>query len=324
MEKYTYLFTLIALLILNGCDDTKVKPKPKAAFHADKTLIDQGETIYFTDDSENNPTIWVWDFGDGSEYSYAQNPSHTYTEAGTFTVTLGISNDDGDEDYLTKTNYITVNEVLTDVTFNNPVFTDIYVTIGATTKTIAPGGTATFYGLSGSYVSFDAYTSGKTSTGTQVGLRLTWNNYISLTGGTVNHTLNVGSDYFFIYIRNYGTHVLNNLYVNYGLSSQTYDNILIPNDNVNYSIGYYRAYTNSNVRMYYQDSPSNYVYWNQGSNFILPWTDNQYYELWSNLKTSQAIGPADDISVSAGLLIPSLPTIEKKFSDKNTINHYCK
>lgn len=48
-------------------------------------------TIEFTDTSEGNPTQWLWDFGDGNQ-STDQNPTHTYTEGGPYTITLAASN----------------------------------------------------------------------------------------------------------------------------------------------------------------------------------------------------------------------------------------
>jgi len=47
--------------------------------------------VSFTDISTNNPTSWWWDFGDES-YSDEQNPTHTYTELGNYTVTLTATN----------------------------------------------------------------------------------------------------------------------------------------------------------------------------------------------------------------------------------------
>ena len=61
----------------------------------------------FTDLSTNAPTTWSWNFGDGGT-STAQNPSHTYTTAGTYTVTLTATNAFG-SDGETKIGYITVN-----------------------------------------------------------------------------------------------------------------------------------------------------------------------------------------------------------------------
>lgn len=48
--------------------------------------------VQFTDTSEGNPTSWVWDFGDGSTLSTDQNPTHTFTGVGPYTVTLAASN----------------------------------------------------------------------------------------------------------------------------------------------------------------------------------------------------------------------------------------
>jgi PKD repeat protein len=63
-------------------------------------------TIQFTDTSLNLPTSWKWDFGDGTS-SNQQNPSHTYTAPGTYTVNLTVSNGI-DSDSEVKTAYITV------------------------------------------------------------------------------------------------------------------------------------------------------------------------------------------------------------------------
>jgi PKD repeat protein len=63
-------------------------------------------TVNFTDQSSGSPTSWSWNFGDGGT-STAQNPSHTYTSAGTFTVSLTVTNSCG-SDGETKTGYITV------------------------------------------------------------------------------------------------------------------------------------------------------------------------------------------------------------------------
>ena len=49
-----------------------------------------GQVVTFEDVSKGNPSTWSWVFGDGGT-SLSQNPSHTYTTPGTFTVNLAIS-----------------------------------------------------------------------------------------------------------------------------------------------------------------------------------------------------------------------------------------
>ncbi len=50
-----------------------------------------GQTVQFTDTSGGPPTSWHWNFNDGST-STVQNPNHTFTAAGTYNVTLVVSN----------------------------------------------------------------------------------------------------------------------------------------------------------------------------------------------------------------------------------------
>jgi len=64
-------------------------------------------TVQFTNSSVNCDDF-VWDFGDGSPTSTQKNPTHTYTQNGSFTVTLtGNSNGCG-TDIKTKQNYINI------------------------------------------------------------------------------------------------------------------------------------------------------------------------------------------------------------------------
>ena len=63
-------------------------------------------TVNFTDQSTNNPTSWLWQFGDGST-SNQRNPSHTYTQLGNFTVQLQVTNANGTDTEL-KIDFITV------------------------------------------------------------------------------------------------------------------------------------------------------------------------------------------------------------------------
>lgn len=79
---------------------------PVADFTADVVSGVAPLTVNFTDLSTNTPTSWLWNFGD-TNTSGAQNPSHTYNNPGTYTVTLTATNAAA-SDTETKTNYITV------------------------------------------------------------------------------------------------------------------------------------------------------------------------------------------------------------------------
>ena len=60
--------------------------------------------VQFTDTSTGAPASWTWDFGDGGT-SGVQNPSYTYTKAGTYTAKLTVTNAGGST---TKTATVTV------------------------------------------------------------------------------------------------------------------------------------------------------------------------------------------------------------------------
>jgi len=64
---------------------------PVANFTAASTTTDFTSPVYFTDTSLNTPQSWYWEFGDGST-STEQNPLHTYTAYGTYTVNLTVTN----------------------------------------------------------------------------------------------------------------------------------------------------------------------------------------------------------------------------------------
>ncbi|MCP4584190.1 MAG: S8 family serine peptidase [candidate division Zixibacteria bacterium] len=80
---------------------------PNAEFSGNPVSGYSPLAVDFTDLSTQDPTSWDWDFGDGIGYSSARNPSYTYDNAGTYTVSLTAANAYG-SDTETKINYITV------------------------------------------------------------------------------------------------------------------------------------------------------------------------------------------------------------------------
>lgn len=81
-----------------------------ADFTGNPTTVNVGGTVAFRDASTGNPTSWSWTFQGGNpSTSTSQNPSVVYSTAGTYNVSLTIS-DGTSEDTETKNAYITVNE----------------------------------------------------------------------------------------------------------------------------------------------------------------------------------------------------------------------
>lgn len=85
----------------NGCavngavDVNSMNTPPIAAFTADVESGCAPLTVNFTDNSTNFPQTWTWDF-DGTTSS-EQNPSHIFSEPGTYNVSLTVSNLDGND-----------------------------------------------------------------------------------------------------------------------------------------------------------------------------------------------------------------------------------
>ncbi len=78
---------------------------PEANFIYDEGIACMGD-ISFIDQSQHLPTSWLWDFGDGTT-STLQNPVHHYSQSGTYTVSLTVTNSFGN-DQLVKTDVIDI------------------------------------------------------------------------------------------------------------------------------------------------------------------------------------------------------------------------
>ena len=76
-----------------GGGGSSVAP-PVAGFVFSPGSPTAGQTVSFTDASTGSPATWLWTFGDGST-STAQNPTRTFTQPGTYAVTLVASNAGG-------------------------------------------------------------------------------------------------------------------------------------------------------------------------------------------------------------------------------------
>ncbi|HIC95607.1 TPA: PKD domain-containing protein, partial [Candidatus Bipolaricaulota bacterium] len=79
---------------------------PRADFTFSPASPTLADTIQFTDrstdpDGDETLSSWSWDFGDG-ETSTERNPTHTYAKAGTYTVKLKVTDNEGASDTVSK------------------------------------------------------------------------------------------------------------------------------------------------------------------------------------------------------------------------------
>jgi PKD repeat protein len=82
---------------------------PLAQFYTEERLICAGSSVVFTDGSFNGvPSTYSWSLpGATPEQSSEANPTVTYNTPGTYSVTLEVSNAQGNDSY-TETDYVTV------------------------------------------------------------------------------------------------------------------------------------------------------------------------------------------------------------------------
>ncbi len=106
--KHLALFVVL-LLTIAGCyqgPQPDLIPPPTADFTADNPKGQAPLTVRFTCSSTGDITHRHWDYGDG-QFSTELSPSHTYTLAGEYTVSLTVMGPGG-SDVETKTGYISV------------------------------------------------------------------------------------------------------------------------------------------------------------------------------------------------------------------------
>lgn len=161
------------------------------------------------------------------------------------------------------------NRIETTLTYKNNTMTPVSLIANGNSTTLPAGGTVVLKGNPGDPVSGSANTKGV------LGKTIIWTLSGSFGESDKIVDIDVSSQYFFLAITNNGAYTLSDVYVNYGLTSQTYDAVNIPNDGTTYGLGYYEAYTNSNAR-----AESTLYYWDWNLN--LPFTANQLANLAVN------------------------------------------
>ncbi|MEI7595891.1 MAG: PKD domain-containing protein [Bacteroidota bacterium] len=98
---------------IHGCTATTTRhvtmSLPNANFSADIMEGCAPLSVNFTDASNSNYPItnWNWDFGDGNN-STQQNPNHIYSDSGSYSVTLIVTDGNGCQNSITLADYIEV------------------------------------------------------------------------------------------------------------------------------------------------------------------------------------------------------------------------
>jgi PKD repeat protein len=98
-----WLSPLVLVMLFSGCSKDK-GPSITAAFSTNSDSVQVYDTVYFTNES-TNAKFYQWDFGDKGN-SIVENPSHVYTTAGSYTVSLRAIGDNGSDSTASVINII--------------------------------------------------------------------------------------------------------------------------------------------------------------------------------------------------------------------------
>lgn len=110
-----------------ACSVTVIAPAEILALTTNKenvSICDEEPSVTFTANTGGSePFSYQWDFGDGQSSTEA-SPSHTYTQMGTYTVTLTLTNDAGSDSRTTTMNVTEEGCFDCDISEMNTVFFD--------------------------------------------------------------------------------------------------------------------------------------------------------------------------------------------------------
>ncbi|NOT49750.1 MAG: PKD domain-containing protein [Chitinophagaceae bacterium] len=120
------IYTVTLIVTNGGCADTTTRAvnavNENPVFDADRTLACKTADINFHVSNINTANIvsYAWDFGDGgTAVVNLPDVTHTYTNAGTYTVTLVTTDVNNCTNTVTRTNYIRINGPVADFSATN-------------------------------------------------------------------------------------------------------------------------------------------------------------------------------------------------------------
>ncbi len=174
MKKFLTLLLITGIAVyLNSCSkNNPLQVTPKACFSFSPTTIKTGDAVTFSSSCSANAASFAWDFGDGGTSTDA-SPSHTYTTAGDFTVSLTVKDAAGLSNQTTQTLTVAQGTVPPtthsgDITASetwaegvHEITGEVYVDNGAT-LTIAPGAIVKFDQNTGIFIGYNSGTAGST------------------------------------------------------------------------------------------------------------------------------------------------------------------
>ena len=169
------------------------------------------------------------------------------------------------------------------VVVKNSIYSDISYKDNSNSKTIEPELSVILRDVETDY-SYSASTYGTSSTGTQLGEKITWSDNFTLETDTSSVKLEAATDYFFLFIKNNSTTTYGPISVNYGNYDQKTENIQIPaSSSTTYRIAYYKTHSDTKIRFLYNNSLS-YITKTAGTDFNFPNKTNQCVVITINNK----------------------------------------
>lgn len=102
IKLINYLTALVAMLVLGGCSKDDTSTDSATMPTADFSFTNNGSTFTFTNLSKNG-TTYRWDFGDLYYPSNVKSPVYTYGIGGEIVVSLTVTNEFGQEAFVSKT-----------------------------------------------------------------------------------------------------------------------------------------------------------------------------------------------------------------------------
>ncbi len=148
-KKISFLLNvvlIISTLMLSGCPGvTGGNEDPAAVIKIAATTADAGDELFFdasdSSDSDGSISEYSWNFGDGSSLETDESVSHAFSTAGSYTVELIVTDNDGAEDSASV-----IMTIISPAVLNTAPVADIQ-----TSSTTVKTGTSLEFDGSGSY-----------------------------------------------------------------------------------------------------------------------------------------------------------------------------